>query len=573
MKYRLLNTFVSLVVQLGTALRLSSVSEKKETSFNLVQPNPFFFNATFNVAFQMLNSTLTGKCHYVNSENEVISFGDHNLPEAPGMLKLPAYSCIPASGYRDLEQVLLFARTFYLKVNIKNDGHSFHGASGAALPDDGGTTMMIWMKNFNSINIRQEGFYDSCGTFTGGAVQLGGGIRHFELYEQLGKVGNYTFLGGTCSSVSPGGGWPLGTGLSMYQMRAYGLAIDNVLQYELMLSTGHVLNVDRCSHPSLFKSLRGGGGGFGITLSVWLPLWSGTQVQFFRWAFPNRTVVNHTKWWEVVVRGTVEKNRWQIDPGGFTASNYGYPMTEAGMVTMMATFLGPAEEAEKSFIYRDFSRLLNLVPQRDRHFHVLQFGTLADFKLHEGSWDTTGMAHEPKGEIIKMMEKVNLPLYTGTWGIPMKFFVEHADEAARLLEDLNEDNNCFGTIWYQWGGVLLEAKLKSHEVVAHPRIYEWAYSPSTCDAKKYQAMVHKFPLSEGGGFELNHMLPEEAKTAGVDIVEDLWGKENYEFMLGVKQMYDPSNVLGCRNCVAWPPHLPSFKTFLFNPFYLRSLPK
>jgi FAD/FMN-containing dehydrogenase len=38
----------------------------------------------------------------------------------------------------------------------------------------------------------------------------------------------------------------------------YGLASDNVLEYELVLPTGSIVHVNAASHPDLFFGLRGG---------------------------------------------------------------------------------------------------------------------------------------------------------------------------------------------------------------------------------------------------------------------------------------------------------------------------
>lgn len=43
-----------------------------------------------------------------------------------------------------------------------------------------------------------------------------------------------------------------------YLSNMYGLASDNVLQYELVLPSGKVVHVDAASHPDLFFGLRGG---------------------------------------------------------------------------------------------------------------------------------------------------------------------------------------------------------------------------------------------------------------------------------------------------------------------------
>merc|ERR1712113_509102 len=44
----------------------------------------------------------------------------------------------------------------------------------------------------------------------------------------------------------------------------YGSGATNLVEVELVLASGEVVTANRCSHPELFRALRGGGGAFGI---------------------------------------------------------------------------------------------------------------------------------------------------------------------------------------------------------------------------------------------------------------------------------------------------------------------
>lgn len=67
---------------------------------------------------------------------------------------------------------------------------------------------------------------------------------------------------GRCPSTGVGG-VTLGGGISFSAPRV-GFAADNVLNYELVLANGTILSANATSHPSLFRSLKGGGSNFGI---------------------------------------------------------------------------------------------------------------------------------------------------------------------------------------------------------------------------------------------------------------------------------------------------------------------
>jgi len=45
----------------------------------------------------------------------------------------------------------------------------------------------------------------------------------------------------------------------------YGLACDNVVNYEVVLADGSIVNANASSHTDLFFALKGGGNAFGMS--------------------------------------------------------------------------------------------------------------------------------------------------------------------------------------------------------------------------------------------------------------------------------------------------------------------
>ena len=71
-------------------------------------------------------------------------------------------------------------------------------------------------------------------------------------------------VGGYAQTVGASGGYVQGGGHGSMGPK-YGLAVDNVLEFDVVTADGSLLTVNSCNNPDLFWALRGGGGGtFGV---------------------------------------------------------------------------------------------------------------------------------------------------------------------------------------------------------------------------------------------------------------------------------------------------------------------
>jgi len=96
-------------------------------------------------------------------------------------------------------------------------------------------------------------------------VRLGSGGTWSNAYDTFVNDG-IAFPGGLCGTTGVGG-VSLGGGESYFQP-AVGWVVDNVLNYEIVLATGEIVNANETSNPDLFKALKGGSSNFGIVTQV-----------------------------------------------------------------------------------------------------------------------------------------------------------------------------------------------------------------------------------------------------------------------------------------------------------------
>lgn len=92
-------------------------------------------------------------------------------------------------------------------------------------------------------------------------VELGPGLRWFQVYDALEPYGRLT-LGGRLKTI----GMP---GLSLiggfhYFINKYGFVMDQIVSYDVVLGNGTQITASAISHRDLFWALKGGANNFGI---------------------------------------------------------------------------------------------------------------------------------------------------------------------------------------------------------------------------------------------------------------------------------------------------------------------
>ena len=139
--------------------------------------------------------------------------------------RIPLYSAIVKSA-QHVQTAVLFARKYNLKLVIKNTGHD---GSRSSSPD----SFQIHTNLLKGIQYYDEFLIKGATETSGPAVTIGAGVMHWEIYERGAEEG-FIVVGGECPTVGAAGGFLQGGGVSSFHSHKRGLAVDNVLQYEVV---------------------------------------------------------------------------------------------------------------------------------------------------------------------------------------------------------------------------------------------------------------------------------------------------------------------------------------------------
>jgi FAD/FMN-containing dehydrogenase len=154
-----------------------------------------------------------------------------------------------AKETKDVINAIRWARYNDVPIRMRSGRHNYEGLSVI----DAGIVIDV-------SEMKQAEVDCKCGTAT---VQTG--LRDFELTEILGNQG-VVIPPGLCPTTGIAG-FTLGGGQSSLS-RPWGLAIDNLLDAEIIDANGCMLHASANENADLFWALRGGGGGnFGICTS------------------------------------------------------------------------------------------------------------------------------------------------------------------------------------------------------------------------------------------------------------------------------------------------------------------
>ncbi|KAL5011164.1 hypothetical protein ScPMuIL_013469 [Solemya velum] len=430
----------------------------------------------------------------------------------------------------DVQKSVRFARKFNISLAIQSSGHGFIGRSTC---DDCMQINLGAMKEitFDLFSQRNQD----------GEITVQSGCSWKDIYEEADTHGRVV-LGGSAHTVSPGG-YTLGGGHSPVS-RSLGLAVDNVLEFEMVDVDGNLVKstaggtdikyengtTATSSDADLFWALRGGGGGtFGVVTKFTFKLHQPPSqvVKFFcGYAMTyNKDVIG----WNIMktFTGLIEKmpSKW----GGYMIL-VGVPVTAEifGPILFVLNHYGALTEEDKTYLEPIYSQCPNYTFTEYDTFYAYE-ETITD---EEFTWMY----------IFNTFMSANN--FTDEW---LKFV-------------FNEMGTRYSTgAAFACTGALIGGKVKevgTKETAVHPAFRSSDVS-LTCGLS----------WPEDSSKELNYYYGMEARKLGEKLQtfgngvymnepaadlehwqQDFWGS-NYDRLYEIKQKWDPDNFLTCRYCV------------------------
>lgn len=157
--------------------------------------------------------------------------------------RVPLYSAVVRSA-QHVQKAVLFAKKHNLRLVVRNTGHDGSGRSSS--PD----SFQIHTHLLKGIEYHTDFVAKGATIASGRAVTIGAGMMHWELSERFARNG-FIVVAGECPTVGAAGGFLLGGGVSSFHSHTRGLAVDNVLEYQVVTARVWIV-----SHEFIVPSSR-----------------------------------------------------------------------------------------------------------------------------------------------------------------------------------------------------------------------------------------------------------------------------------------------------------------------------
>jgi len=398
----------------------------------------------------------------------------------------------------DVASAIAFGRKHELAIAIRGGGHNGAGLGTV----EGG--LVIDLSPMKQVRVDPQAR----------TVRVGGGCVWGEVDRATGEHGLATPSG--IISTTGVGGLTLGGGLG-HLTRKCGLAIDNLLEAEMVLANGDQVRASADENPDLYWAIRGGGGNFGVVTSFLFRLHEVGNV----FAGPTFWPVEQTAEVLSVYRNFITEAPRELN--GFFAVHIvppAPPFPEAihlrKVCGVVWCYVGPEEAAAKAM-----APLLEKVPEPLMH----GVGTMPHAAL-QGAFDglyPPGDQWYWRADFVNEIpdEAVQIHAKFGA-AIPTMKSTMHAYPIDGAVHDVPAEDTAWAYRSSTWGSVFAGVDPDPANV---DTIRSWSID--------YFEALH--PYSAGGAY-VNMMMDE-----GQERVKASY-RGNYDRLARIKAAYDPENV-------------------------------
>jgi len=180
---------------------------------------------------------------------EIITVEDPAYGEARlvwnGMIDRKPGLIVKCTGTADVIACVNFAREHGLKLSVRGGGHNVGGLA----VNDGG--LVIDLSGMRSVRVDPE----KRRAWVQGGATLGDVDHETQAFGLSTALGVVTATGVAGLTLHGGVGW---------LTRKHGLALDNVVSFEVVTAGGRLVRTSDRENTDLYWALRGGGGNFGV---------------------------------------------------------------------------------------------------------------------------------------------------------------------------------------------------------------------------------------------------------------------------------------------------------------------
>ena len=186
---------------------------------------------------------------------------------------------VKAASVDDYKKTIAFAQSKNIRLIIRNTGHDYIGRS------TGAGALALWthfLKDQSVVDYKST-------AYNGKAIKVGAGVQGFEV-EKFAQDKGLVVVSGNCPTVGLVGGYAQGGGHGALATK-FGLAADQVLEWEVVTSCGQQLVATPEKNADLYWALTGGGGGaYGAVVSATVRAYPDTYTSAANLTFTNQGV-------------------------------------------------------------------------------------------------------------------------------------------------------------------------------------------------------------------------------------------------------------------------------------------